>query len=454
MNDQPALDRLVTDWLRGDAPPLAPRGLLAAALERVAATGQERPLGGRRFDAWIGRSPRLHWAIVAALVALLLLGAIAGAGALLRRPAVVPHGVANGWIAVSAGDLDVGDIYLIGEGVAARRIIGADGDGVGQACPKFSPDGRRLAYGEGRLSSGQPGDDPLRGRRSVADRAVVVVGFDDHGDASPPIVRVTPSANPGKIPCPEWSPGGERVAFRIGAGLWVADAASGKTTVFPVTEAPWGQQGFEWSRDGSRIAVAEPGQIRVVPMDGGASTVIPVNGGTPGSLGWTAGDDKLVYLATDDPGDGRDLHVIDVSDQTDVRLTPDPTVPRVTFDPGFGALVSITRHIEVAGVSPDGTRVAYAYRDFRCTSDSCSGDPEHLMVMDVDGSGVVKVPIPTGFGTPGLAWSPDGTRLLLGSIRGLVSIPVAPGSPAIVHSSGELDLEWSGSEITWQPVFR
>ena len=236
MSEPQDLDRVMADWLRAAAPPRAPGRVLTTALGRVAAIDQGRVIGGRRFDDWVSRSPRLHWAIVGALLALLLLGAIAGAGALLRRLALPPTGVANGWIVVSANPRDssgaeVGDIYLIGEGVAARRIIGSDGDGVAQACPTFSPDGRRLAYGEGRLSF-QPGDDPLRGRRSVADRAVVVVGLDDKGDASPPIMRVTPSADPGKIPCPEWSRGGERVAFRVGTELWVVDATSGKSTVF------------------------------------------------------------------------------------------------------------------------------------------------------------------------------------------------------------------------------
>ncbi len=199
--------------------------------------------------------------------------------------------------------------------------------------------------------------------------------------------------------------------------------------------------------------MAEPGRIRIVSLDGSPSTVIPVTGATPASLGWAAGDDKIAYRATDGPGDGLDLRVIDVRIQADKRLTPDLIAPRVTFDPGLGALVSITRYVEAAAVSPDGTRVALAYHDSRCASDGCSTDPEHLLAMDLSGGHVVEVPIPTDFGTTGLEWSPDGTRLLLGSIAGLVSVPVAPGSPAIVHSKGEVDLEWSGSEITWQPVF-
>ena len=75
------------------------------------------------------------------------------------------------------------------------------------------------------------------------------------------------------------------------------------------------------------------------------------------------------------------------------------------------------------------------------------------MIMATDGSNRVELPIPPGFGVFGLQWSPDGKRLLFGSIDGVVSIGVAPGSPAVVYSSGELNLEWSGSEVTWQPVF-
>ena len=86
MKDRLDLDRVVTEWLRSDAPPQAPQGTLASALDRVAGVGQERPFGGRWFDAWIRRSPRLHWAIVlAALAAAALLGAVAGAGALHRE---------------------------------------------------------------------------------------------------------------------------------------------------------------------------------------------------------------------------------------------------------------------------------------------------------------------------------------------------------------------------------
>ena len=358
-------------------------------------------------------------------------------------PPLSPTAVAaNGLIAVSANPKnvsggEVGDIYVVREGAAARRIIGSDGDGVAQACPRFSPDGRQLAYGEARAS------DPVttfRGVWPVSDRAVVVVGVNDRGDPSSPIVRVALPRDPGQMACPKWSPSGRHVAFRVGSELWVADAASGKTAVFPVTEAPWGQQGFEWSRDGSMIAVSEPGHpghIRVVRMDGSGSTLIPVTGATPGSLGWTAGDARILYTVTDDPGDGLAVRAVGVGGNNDTKLPDSSSLHRFYY----------------AVISPDGTRVAYLQSTNGCVPVGCREEPAHLLTMRIDGSNVVDVPIPPGFGVVGLQWSPDGKRLLFGSIAGVVSAGVAPGSPAVVYSRGELNLEWSGSEVTWQPVF-
>lgn len=441
MSDRLDFETRLEEHLRARAA-LASRPFDAAGIAHEAMAAGARRRGIGRLE-WPSTRPALRWLVVALLLTIALLGVIAGIGALLReRSPLLPSVASNGWIAVSANPSDVGggevgDIYFVGEGAAARRIIGSDGDGVAQACPRFSPDGLRLAYGEARAS------DPVttfRGVWPVPDRAVVVIGLNDQSDPSPPIIRMTLPTDPGEIPCSEWSPNGRQVAFRVGSELWVADATSGETTVFPVAEAPWGQQGFEWSRDGSRIAVSEPGQIRVVAMDGGASIVIPVDGATPGSLGWTAGDARITYITTDEPGDGLAIHVADADGKNDTQLTPTD-------------LPDLQLRFYHAAISPDGTRVAYVQRAYRCTNDGCSQDPERLLAMDLDGSNVVQLSIPAGFGVSGLHWSPDGERLLFGSIAGVISVAVAPGSPAVVHSSGELNLEWSGSEVSWQPVF-
>ena len=71
---------------------------------------------------------------------------------------IPPRPAANGWIAFSLNDedfrADIADIYLTSLDGTPRRIIGFDGDGLVQSCPVFSPDGTLLAYGERAESTG------------------------------------------------------------------------------------------------------------------------------------------------------------------------------------------------------------------------------------------------------------------------------------------------------------
>jgi Tol biopolymer transport system component len=348
---------------------------------------------------------------------------------------------ANGLIALAAnrnvGAGAEGDIYLLGAGAPARRIIGSDHDGVAQACPSFSPDGRRIAYGEGSDITFTP-----RGLKGVVERGVVVSGLTERGDAAPPVLRLAPIAGGAEIPCPEWSPDGKFIAFRTSAGLWVADTATGQTRSLEAAGTDPGQADFEWSRDGSRIAVSEPGAIRVVQVESGTSEVIAVPGMTPAFLGWTARDEKLVYVATRDAfGEGVAARVVDTGGGNDRSLT--------------GELQPV---VDSAVVSPDGTRVALV-ESTPCTADGCIGSAGRVLTMAPDGSAVTEVSVPPGASisewSPDTmrAWSPDGERLLFASLDGVFSLPVVPGSTATVYSSNGLDLEWTGGEVTWQPVF-
>jgi Tol biopolymer transport system component len=343
------------------------------------------------------------------------------------RPPVPPSVASQGLIAASANPWtyhggENGDIYLLSPGASPRRVIGSDGDGIAQDCPAFSPDGQRLAYGEARASGAVTS---FRGVWPVSDRAVVVVAL---SDPSKPLIRLTLPTAPGEIACPQWSPDGRHVAYRVGADLWVADTTSGKTTLFQVLATPWGQNGFAWSRDGKRIAVAEPGQIRVVPIDGSTATVIAVNGDAPGdvpgSMGWTA-DDGIIYASRDPVSNLLVVNRVDANGSNDTQLAS-----------GGGDLVST--------VSPDGNRVAYI------------DSSQHVVTMDTRGGRVVEVPVPSNFLVSGLLWSPDGKRLLLSSIDGVVSVAVAPGSPPLAYTDGQynsgLNLEWTFAEVTWQPA--
>lgn len=328
-------------------------------------------------------------------------------------------------------DGENGAIYLLSAGGAPRRVIGSDGDGIAHECPAFSPDGQRLAYGEAHASGVVTNN---RGLWPVSDRAVVVVEMSKDGAASQSVMRIALPTGPGEIACPVWSPDGADVAFRGGTGLWVADVTSGKTTVFQVGTTPWGEDGLAWSRDGSRIAVAEPGQIRVVPIDGSTPTVFPVESGAgslTGSMAWTADDDAIVYPGTIDR---------EGFDQTSVN--------RVDSDGSHDTQLAYVGNAEVdAAVSPNGNRVAFMH-------------DTDLLTMDTSGGNVVEVPVPPSFMLEGLQWSPDGKRLLLSSIDGVVSVAVAPApaAPPIVYARGDysvpggLDLENTWSDVSWQPV--
>ncbi len=457
MTDRLDFETRLEERLRARAA-VASRPFDAATIARQAVA-----VGGRR-----PRIDRLEWPstrtafrlLLVALLALALLGAVAGIGALLQERQPVSPLATNGWIVVSANPNDIGrgefgDIYLVGEGDAARRIIGTDGDGIAQACPRFSPDGHRLAYGEARVSkavTNSHDDWPVR------DRAVVVVGLNDAGQASEPTVRVAVNASAGAIPCPEWSPDGLYVAFRNGAELWVADTVSGQTTAFPVFARALPEDGaelvppatarnlshdfagFAWSRDGSHIAVPEPGQIRILNVDDGSSSWIPVDGWSR-SIGWMANDSGIVYMTTDENRDGSSIHMVHADGTNDIQIIQ--TAPDTA-----GLLVRFPEFV----VSPDGRRVALIQKTYRCEANECRSDPLRLLIAEPDRDIVVELPAMDLGHT--LRWSPDGERLLFMTISEVVSIALEPGSPAIVHSSNELNLEWSDSEVTWQPVFR
>lgn len=450
MTDRLDFETRLEERLRARAD-LASRPFEAAAIARqvVAGQGRRARLG---WLEWPTTRLAFRGLAVALLLAMALLGAAIGIGALLReRPPLPTSVVSNGWIAISANPWNVGggengDIYIVSEGNPPRRVIGADGDEVAQACPRFSPDGGRLVYGEGRATGTVT---TFRGGWTVGDRAIVIVGVSEHGDPWAPLARVAIPAGQGPVVCPEWSPTGQHVAFRLGAALWIADGVSGATRVLPDVSA-FGREDndLEWSRDGSMIAVAEPGQIRIIHVDGGAPTVIAVEGGPPRSLGWTADDRRIVYVSVVPvDGYGSGVHVVAIDGANDTLLTP------VANEPGFHFT------FDEASVSPDGTRVAYRHGINQCTTDGCGSRPapEPIVIADLDGSSRIDVPVPDDL-VSSPRWSPDGKRLLLSSIVGISSIGLEPGSPVVVYANGTLgrglNLEWSASEVTWQPVPR
>ena len=183
------------------------------------------------------------------------------------------------------------DIYLSAPGLEPRRILGAAGDGLNQSCPAFSPDGMRLAYTEGdgpRAPStgeptrvlvveldaeGIPSAEPVEVLADTPgpiascpkwspDGSRIAVPLDGHG-----MTIVTPGEGSSTIPVDasasvadfEWSPDGTTLAAIIGADdVWLvpADGSRAASPLFrePPSARTW-LFGVAWSRDGQHIAV-------------------------------------------------------------------------------------------------------------------------------------------------------------------------------------------------------
>jgi Tol biopolymer transport system component len=342
---------------------------------------------------------------------------------------LLPDGVQIA-VAANAGGKngEFGDIYLVAGSEAPRRIIGSADDDLAQGCPRFSPDGRMLAYGESEVSGPVT---TLRGQWPVPRRALVVVELDDQGMPTRTVIRVLLSELSGVPICPEWSPDGTRLAAVTESALWVV-GVSGDTETFPVVPFAWWEKDLEWSPDGSSVVVAEREQIAVISVDGGVSTRLPVDEGginNRTSLGWTS-DGGIIYVS--DSG----LHSIDVQSGKDTVLRSDAN--------GATFLAAV--------ISPDRSRVAYVERQLRCADGGCAQLGTRLVVMDTDGSDDVEMRVRPDFLGSDVIWSPDGQHLLLGGLAGIVSVGEASDPPLAIPAGVGLYLEWSSGEMSWRPA--
>ena len=95
------------------------------------------------------------------------------------------------------------DIYFVKAGSAPHLVLESDGEPRGQVCPAFSPDGTRLASGQGATGS--------RGRRTAA---LVISDLTAEGEVA--ASEVIPLDGLRQQPCPIWSPDGRWVAFGVG----------------------------------------------------------------------------------------------------------------------------------------------------------------------------------------------------------------------------------------------
>lgn len=231
-----------------------------------------------------GRSLRPALLLAATLVLVLTItAAIAFGSGLIKppwvHPSLVPTPMANGLIAYPLGEgsdflAPVADIYVTSVGAMPRRIIGSPEDGLFQTCPAFSPDGALLAYGESAENSDRP-----------VGAAVVIVALDTNGTPSPRLrVDVPAGRHPCPKWSPDGRAvaylAGDAAELWV-APLAGSPTSYGRLPCEPGIGCA---TGFAWTRDSSALVLAHSEALRLVPVDGTEAPRILTHAAVDGDL--------------------------------------------------------------------------------------------------------------------------------------------------------------------------
>jgi Tol biopolymer transport system component len=260
-------------------------------------------------------------------------------------------GVADGRLAFGfpKGDFTTTDIYSVTpDGTGLRRLTDAPDF---EACPSYSPDGKRIAYCRGAAAPTGVVEIWSMKQNGTHEHAITHVGgratFPDYSPDGTRIafmMSVPPTAQPDLYVIradgsgltrltddpafdgyPAWSPDGGSLAFvstRSGIGqVWVMDAGGSDPVQLTFDLLPKNQLP-DWSPDGSRIAyhagATGVGDIYVMDADGSDQTRLTFAAGSDLGPAWSPTGDRIAFLSTRN-GSDRELFFMN-PDGSDQRL--------------------------------------------------------------------------------------------------------------------------------------
>ena len=343
----------------------------------------------------------------------------------------------NGWVAVDASE-GGGAIYLVRPGEDARLLEVAGSNASTEACPAWSPDGRRLLFGRVTGSSDN----------TSSDAELVVVPVDQSGAAgTPTVIGLDGFVVPDRLnphPCGVWAPDGRWVAFAGTGEVWVVDTQTSAIRRLPDLRP----SDLEWRPGSDELAiVGDMGTNRAAPTVSTPVTVYPVSTGELRQLGsveaahitWSPDGATLAYTGgeTDPP----ELWLVDGDGRNERLLAADPAWPSHGIGPVW---------------SPAGDRIAYQ----RPIPEA--GESEKVVLVSVaDGTETVIEP-PEADGRlwypSTVSWSPDGTTLLYTAwdlqspSGGVIAVPADTPSDATVLTDAIDALGTARYVHGWAPI--